>query len=248
MAVILEILAVMFLASTFRTAFGFGEALISVPLLALALPVKVAAPVAVFASIAVALFVVARDWRHIHFRSAGWLLLSTVAGIPVGLWLLKAVPEAATKILLACVILAYSGYSLLHPRRFSLENDRMAWLFGFGAGVFGGSYGMNGPPLAIYGALRGWTPERFRATLQGYFLPASLLGLAGYGAAGLLTGEVGRLALWSLPAIAAGIFAGRQLSRRLSAQRFASALHGGLIFVALLLLFQGARLAGLAPF
>jgi hypothetical protein len=32
---------------------------------------------------------------------------------------------------------------------------------------------MNGPPLVIYGALRRWTPERFRATLQGYFLPAS---------------------------------------------------------------------------
>jgi hypothetical protein len=38
----------------------------------------------------------------------------------------------------------------------------------------------SGPlPLVVYGSLRGWPPERFRATLQGYFLPASLLGLAG---------------------------------------------------------------------
>ena len=60
----------------------------------------------------------------------------------------------------------------------------MAWLFGFGAGVLGGAYGMNGPPLVAYGALRHWSPKRFRATLQGYFLPASLVGIAGSGPPG----------------------------------------------------------------
>ena len=36
---------------------------------------------------------------------------------------------------------------------------------------------MNGPPLAVYGWLRRWSPQGFSRTLQGYFLPASLLGL-----------------------------------------------------------------------
>ena len=31
---------------------------------------------------------------------------------------------------------------------------------------------MNGPPLAIYGSMRRWSAQHFRATLQGYFLPA----------------------------------------------------------------------------
>ena len=44
---------------------------------------------------------------------------------------------------------------------------------------------MNGPPLVIYGALRRWSPQYFRATLQGYFLPATLAGLIGYAATGL---------------------------------------------------------------
>jgi hypothetical protein len=38
---------------------------------------------------------------------------------------------------------------------------------------------MNGPPLAIYGALRGWSTQQFRATLQGYFLVASMIAMAG---------------------------------------------------------------------
>ena len=83
----LQVAAVLFLATTIRSAFGFGEALIAVPLLALVVPVEVAAPVAVLVSITVALIAVVQDWRHVHVRSAGWLVASTLAGIPLGLLL-----------------------------------------------------------------------------------------------------------------------------------------------------------------
>lgn len=41
------VMTVIFLATFIRSAFGFGEALVAVPLLALIMPVDVAAPVAV---------------------------------------------------------------------------------------------------------------------------------------------------------------------------------------------------------
>ena len=91
----IQVPAVLFLATVFRSAFGFGEALIAVPLLALLLPVEVAAPVAVLVSITVAAVVVAQDWREVHIGSAGWLVLSTLFGIPVGLRILKTVPEGS---------------------------------------------------------------------------------------------------------------------------------------------------------
>ena len=43
---------------------------------------------------------------------------------------------------------------------------------------------MNGPPAVIYDAPPAVVPEHFRATLQGYFLPASLVAVAGYWLAG----------------------------------------------------------------
>src|SRR5579859_3073066 len=88
---------VIFLATIIRSAFGFGEALIAVPLLALVLPVEVAAPVAVLASVTVALIAVVQDWREIHLRSAIRLLLSTLVGVPFGLLVLKTVPEPIVK-------------------------------------------------------------------------------------------------------------------------------------------------------
>src|SRR6478672_3268835 len=112
-ATTLHVLLVVFLATLIRSAFGFGEALIAVPLLALFIPLKVAAPLAVLVSITVAGIVVAQDWRKIHLRSAGWLVFSTLFGIPLGLVLLTSGHQQAVKISLAMLIVAFSGYSLL---------------------------------------------------------------------------------------------------------------------------------------
>ena len=234
----IEVAAVLFLATIIRSAFGFGEALVAVPLLALVIPVEVAAPVAVLVSVTVALIVVVQDWRSIHVRSAVWLVLPTLLGIPFGLMLLRTVPELVVKALLAVVIIAFSGWSLIPRVPLKLEGDRLAPLFGFLAGILGGAYGMNGPPLAIYGSLRQWQPANFRATLQGYFLPASLAGMAGYWIAGLWTPAVNRFYLLALPGVLLGIFLGRVANRRMHARHFVLYVHAGLIVIGAILLVQ----------
>ncbi len=237
-ATTLEVLAVLFLATLIRSAFGFGEALVAVPLLALLIPIKVAAPVAMLVSITVAAVIVAQDWRKVHVRSAWRLILFTLFGLPCGLLLLTRVAEPVVKAILALIILAFSTDSLARRRRRALEDDRLAWIFGFSAGVLGGAYGMNGPPLVIYGALRGWSPEHFRATLQGYFLPASLLGMCGYWLAGLWVPATTRYYLVSLPVVLAAIFLGRAINQRMNARSFLIYVHAGLIAVGALLLVQ----------
>src|SRR3954447_13792819 len=106
------VLAVVFVATLIRSAFGFGEALIAVPLLALLLPVEVAAPLAVLLSVTVAAVVMLEDWRRVHFSGAWRLVVSTLFGIPFGLLLLTGVPDPIVKVVLAVVIIAFSGYCL----------------------------------------------------------------------------------------------------------------------------------------
>lgn len=239
-----QVTAILFLATVIRSAFGFGEALVAVPLLALVIPVNVAAPVAVLVSITVALIVVLQDWRQVHVRSAGWLVLSAMLGIPLGLLLLKAVAEPIVKAGLAVVIIAFSLYSLLTRTRHELTNDAWAPVFGFSSGVLGGAYGMNGPPLVIYGSLRNWSPERFRATLQGYFLIASLVGMGGYWLTGLWTPAVSRFYLLSLPIVIVAIFVGRVINNRMNARQFFLYIHVGLIIIGTILLVQAFPLSG----
>lgn len=233
-----QVVAAFFVASTVRSAFGFGEALIAVPLLALVIPIDVAAPVAVLHSITIAALVILQDWRHIHFRSAGLLVLATLVGTPLGIALLSKVSEQGIKLMLGAVIVSFSLFCLAGRRPARLKDDKMAWLFGFFAGVLGGAYGMNGPPLVIYGALRGWTPQHFRATLQGYFLPASVVVLIGFWISGLWTAQVTYYYLVSLPAVIAAIFLGRFINQRISGPAFLRYIYFGLALVGTMLLVQ----------
>jgi hypothetical protein len=234
----IEVCAVLFFASAIRSSLGFGEALVSVPLLALLMPVEVAAPLAVLVSITIALVAVLQDWRHIHLRSAGRSVLFSLGGIPLGLLLLKLAPEGVVKVVLGLVIAAFSVYSLAGSKQMNLEDDGSSWLFGFTAGILGGAYGMNGPPLAIYGSLRGWSPKQFRATLQGYFLPASLVGMCGYGIAGLWTARVNHFYFWSLPAVVIATLLGRTINHRLHPHRFLWMVHGGLLVIGVVLIIE----------
>jgi uncharacterized membrane protein YfcA len=234
-----KVSAVLFLATLIRSAFGFGEALVAVPLLALLMvPVEVAVPLATLMSITVAAAVLVQDWHHVHLGSAWRLVLPTLPGIPLGLWLLTAVAETIVKAVLAVVIIAFSSYCLIGRKPPELKGDGLAWPFGFAAGVLGGAYGINGPPLVVYGALRRWSPGHFRATLQGYFLPASLAGLCGYWLKGLWVADVTRYYLLSLVPALAAVVLGRAINRRLKGTRFLVCVHVGLLGVGALLLTQ----------
>jgi uncharacterized membrane protein YfcA len=236
--VTLHVAAVLFCATFVRSALGFGEALIAVPLLALALPVETAAPVAVLVSITVAAIIVAQDWRDVQVPITVWLVLSSMIGIPLGLLLLRTISESFVKGGLGVVVAAFATATLLNRGAYELKDDRLAWVFGVAAGILGGAYGMNGPPLVVYGALRRWSPGQFRATLQGYFLPASVMGMIGYWAAGLWTPSVTRYYVVSLPAVLLAIAVGRYTGRRIDAPRFLVYVHVGLLVIGAVLLFQ----------
>jgi uncharacterized membrane protein YfcA len=235
------VIAILMLGTLVRSSLGFGEALVAVPLLALVMPVEQAAPIAVLVSITIALLILLQDWRKVHFQSATRLILPTLVGIPVGLWLLRNLPENTVKAALALIIMAFSIHSLFNRHKHVLHDDRFAWFFGFNAGVLGGAYGMNGPPLAVYGALRRWSPEQFRATLQAYFLPAGVAGISGYWLGGFWTPSVNHLYLVSLPGVAVAVLAGRAINARMQPHRFHSLMFSGLILISAVLLIQSLR-------
>ena len=226
----------------------------AVPLLALYIPLEIAAPLAVLVSITVAGIVVLQDWKKVHLRSTAWLVVSTLFGIPLGLLLLTSSHPRLVKAALGVIILAFSVYSLIYSLMgqasaskrlirqppIELQEDSRLWLVicGFCAGVLGGAYGMNGPPLVVYGTMRRWTPQHFRATLQGYFLPASVIGMGGYWLAGLWVPAVTHYFLVSLPVILLAVFLGRVINHRLHGDTFLKYVYICLAFIGALLLVQ----------
>ncbi len=234
------ILAVLFFATLVRSTFGFGESLVAVPLLALIIPIETAVPLSVLASILIAAFVVVQDRKQIHFKSAKWLILFAIPGIPIGLLLLIHGNEVFVRSGLGLILITYSAYSIFSRNRFKLETDNKLWLFicGLSSGMLGGAYGLNGPPLVIYGNLRSWSAQQFRATLQAYFLPASMLGMLGYWYQGLWSSTVTHYFLLSIPVIIPAILLGRYLNHQLKDGAFLKYVYVGLICIGAILISQ----------
>lgn len=151
------IIIISFFATLVRSTLGFGESLIAVPLFLLFLPLEVAVPLSVLLSIIIALIIVIQDHEKIHFQSAKWLVIYAIIGIPIGLLILIYGNETFVKVALGLLIIAYSLYSLFNKKPITEKRkNNKIWLFlcGFLSGVFGGAYGLNGPPLVVYGNLR----------------------------------------------------------------------------------------------
>jgi uncharacterized membrane protein YfcA len=232
------VVLICFVATLVRSTFGFGESLVAVPLLALVVPIEVAVPLGVLLSVMVALIAVIQDRASILFASAKWLIAFALLGIPLGLAILVYANGTWVRLALGVVIIAFSTYAVANRRMPHLETDHRGWLVacGFVSGVLGGAYGLNGPPLVVYGNLRRWSPQQFRATLQAYFLPASLIGLAGYTAKGFLDATViGNFGI-CLPATIPAVFLGRYLNRKLDGRAFYTYVHCGLIVIGMTLI------------
>lgn len=238
-ATTIAVISILFVSSLVRAVFGFGDALIAMPLLAMiSLGMKTASPLVALIGALLSLSVLVKDWRIIDFKSAWRLIAATIPGIPLGLLLLKGPYENAGKIILALVIMGFSLYCLLRPRLFALRHEWAAYPFGFLAGILGGAYNTNGPPVVIYGALRGWPPDCFRANLQGFMLPTNIIIIAGHGLGGLWTPAVGGYILISLPVVLLAIWIGTRINRLIPQGHFDRYVHISLLLIGSLLLIR----------
>jgi len=233
---LLPILCIIFVATLVRSTFGFGDALVGMPLLALVVSLKTATPLIALVAWTIGFGILIGNWKNVRFRSAWRLILSTLAGIPIGLLLLKGIHDDVMKVMLGATIVLFAVYALGKPRSIHIGGDRCAYIFGFFAGILGGAYNTNGPPVVAYGLLRRWPPEAFRTTLQAYFISTGLLILAGHCASGLWTRSVLLLYLICLPVVILAIVLGGIAHRSIPSKKFEKIVHVFLLLLGALLI------------
>lgn len=216
-------------AALLHAAFGFGAALVAMPLAAALLPLTTATPVTALFMVTTALVMLSRSWANIDFRSTLRLLVATAFGLPLGLYLLREAPEGLVRALLGVVLIGYGFYGLVRPELRAIRSNAWAYGLGFFAGILGGAYNANGPPVVLYGTMRRWPPDQFRATLQSYFVPTTVLICLSHAATGLWTREVFELYVFTLPFFVPAVLVGLWIGRKIPAQKFQRALHAALL-------------------
>lgn len=218
-AALLVVVGSVLAASIIQTISGFGFALLSVPLMTLAIDTKTAVVVSTLAGV---LVTVTQAWRlraHIERTLVKRLTIAAYAGMPLGLVIFTAVSETTLQRMLGvavvlAVILLAAGLDLTESGR-ALEAGA-----GFVSGVLATSLSTNGPPVVFALQARRLAPDPFRATILTVFACCNVGALSAFLLAGKVTRAGVVASVLSIPAMIIGQALGRPLRRRVQGPRF----------------------------
>jgi len=233
--IFLLVIGVIFFSTLIRSTFGFGNALIAMPLLVLLMGVKSASPLVALVGLMISMLMLIDGWQGLQWKEILILLAASLPGIPVGLLLLTSVPESIVRSILGLILIGFGVYNLSGIQLPSLS---MRWLvlpFGLLAGILGGAYNTNGPPIIIYAVLQGWNKDQFRVSLQGFFLVSNLMIIAGHGLAGLWTPEIGIYFLACILPVGLAVYLGGRISSRFSEDQFNRTIYVFLVLTGILM-------------
>jgi len=216
---------------------GFGSTVLSLPVLALVLPLKFAVPMLMLLDLC-AFFVLGASFRRrVDYREIGWLLPFMLCGMALGLTLLIRVPEHYLLGALGVFLLSYAVFGL--TRRGAPAALSRAWCvpIGFFGGAFSVLFGTGGVLFALYNAGRARSKEVLRANNAAMIMLSSLVRVVIFTAAGLL-GQEGLLAFAALllPALLGGLWLGNRLHAAVPAAAVVKAVYALLVIAGLTLL------------
>ena len=216
----MAIMIVIFGAVVVRAAFGFGDVLVSVPILTLFVSPKMVVPLMGLVGATNALVMLWRERGDVRWHPVRHLLAASVVGIPIGVMMLRWLPERWINLGLGVLLVLFCLWSLMGRSSIRLRAPGWALPFGFSAGVMGGAVTATGPPIVIYSTTQDWGPEERRATMQGFFLPNGILVLISHAIAGFWTWEVLATYVLSIPVCLLALPIGTYAAAKLSRNRF----------------------------
>ena len=206
---------------------GMGAGLVALPIVTSLLPMQELVPASGLATLTVAIYLVWSYRRFCRWCSLRHLLVGSVPGAFLGLWILRSVPSGA----LLCVMgLGLIGFVLWHFFHSACPAHAETWLAGglagFSSACAHAAITFSGPPLAVYAVYAGWEQKTALGTMSVFFLAINLLACALQGAAGMFTPSVLEFGLWGSMGSLVGLLTAMPLVKYIHGEVFRRILLG----------------------
>ncbi len=237
-------MALIFFLSAFVTSFaGFGFAMISVPLLAILLPVKLAVVLQFPYSMGLFMYQAWHYRHHFKWDHARPFFAGALVGLTLGAFVLNYLPEVLLKRLLAVIVALvvvanFSGFSRRISRRFK-ESPWLGRICGILSGSFLGAYNVGAPPMVVYIRSVSDEPLVIKSFIATVFSIQFVILTGIYGATGMFTlGSLGTSAAYA-PVVVLGALTGFLLFRYASNKVYRMAVDAVLLAAAIILGIKG---------
>ncbi|KJS87632.1 MAG: hypothetical protein JM58_03740 [Peptococcaceae bacterium BICA1-8] len=217
---------VLILSSFLQTATGFGYAIITAPLLALALGPKETVMITMLTGLIIRLFMIRATKHDGSFKAIFPLISSSVLGAIPGAYVMTKISNQNLKIFIALVLLI-AATALWKNFQLTIRHHRLTeTIVGGLSGFLATTTSINGPPIILY-YLNSRAEENksvFRGNLTRYFLLINIASIViSYIAGTLKINELWFRTLLSIPALYIGFYLGEKLFHRINPEIFRKA-------------------------
>jgi uncharacterized protein len=221
---------------------GFGTTLVALPFWVHAVPPVVAAQLGAALGVVGHLRALPTLWPLVDWRKVAPYIFAGLIGVPIGTTLLPQLDPGLFKRSVGTILVAFCLFQLVSRDR--LRFLRGGWpadaVVGLIGGFLGGLAGMSGPVPTLWASLRGLAKDDKRALFFAFNLTMLAAMLAASAAQGLLSWELGRVTLISLPAALLGTHLGQLAYARLDVRRFDRIVLGLLLLSGVSLLWSNS--------
>ena len=231
-------LLIIIIAYTFRGVTGFGSGLISIPLLALFLPLTFVVPFISIMDISASIIHVIHTRKHVAWKVIFRAIPFAVFGVIFGLFIIKSLNTLILVKALGVFIILFAIYSLISPTL--KKNNSPVWpvFAGFFGSLIGTLFGTGGPFYVFYFQLQQLDKTIFRATCAAVFLIDGLIRATGFTISGFYTSTVLLNIAFALPIMFLAMYIGEHLHTNISQRTFQKAIGIFLIFSGIALLLK----------
>jgi uncharacterized membrane protein YfcA len=199
---------VVFFATLTMSIAGFGFGLIATPLLFLFLDPKT---VVLFSAslgsiVGILIFIQARKFAN--FKIITILGLSSLAGVPVGIYILEQISPPILKFIIGLLVILFAlfltlGYTVKIKREYL-----GCGISGFIGGTLMTGTGLGGPPVVLFLVNQAHQKDPFRANLSAYLIIVGIASFAVLGISGTVSGPALLDTLTFIPVVVLAYFIG----------------------------------------
>ncbi|MBW8307835.1 MAG: sulfite exporter TauE/SafE family protein [Thiobacillus sp.] len=231
--------AILLAAYFIRGITGFGSGLISVPLLALFLPLKFVVPLILLLDFTASIVIGGLNLKRVKLVEVGVLIPFGIVGVILGTSLLVNLPPEPMLIALAAFVFVFAMRSLLNLHGDKLISRGWAVPASLTGGTVGALFGTGGPPYVIYLSHRIRDKSELRATFSALFFTEGLTRIGSFLVAGLLmTASVWVAFFAALPLVLGALYLGGRVHVGISPAQMARLVGVLLLVSSVSLLFK----------
>ncbi len=201
---------------------GLGGAMVAVPFVSLFLEPQVLVPIANCLAVVMCLELGWIYRKDLLVHEVKNMMLGSLPGLVLGTYILLIIPTPFLLMSIGTVMICFVLWQFLHkvPKKAGQPSIIKALAAGFFSGLFSTSVSFSGPPCGVYALHMHWTQRQSLGTINAFVVLASLVGVAVYYKAGLMTEEVLYWTLYGAVSSSVGILLAIPVNRFVNVRLF----------------------------